>query len=785
MIDFVRTIIIMSATGSIISLFLFAIKPIARNRLPKSTQYYLWLVAITAMLVPISQIIVLPDNQTATMPVLQRVAATPVAQVPTISETVTRFVITQGEEQTRLQNISHLAYTNAPAYYAQRQAIISPVTFLTTHFVRVYPFGVLIVAVWYVANYLFFSKMYRRRNLLPEAETKQLLAQMCNGRVPRLYYNQLATTPMILGVLRPMIILPAKDYSTEQLYAILAHELTHLRRKDIFIKWLTLIATALHWFNPIVWFARREIDRSCELSCDEAVIRNLDTNGKRIYGNTLIEVSANSKAPRAVASATMCEDKKNLKERLGAIMKSKKHTRVVIILSVFLVFLTACGALALGVGSGENEAQIETSPQIEAAPLIEAPSADQIIYITNMNAEHLSLFDTFYEIDFLSAYANYHNLTDDDWFFTLEGEWGVVIWAEIPLQNLQVVALSHYDTEYDSAVYVGNVFYELDILPANTPFFISRFVTAGGILPLEGISFTDQNGTRRHFAIADDRRGDPGDPPFFLLEFENGGGLWGLATAQTPVHLGLTTANYLYASRIDLNAVARRNIVTANQSPDTLTWLVEPNLPHQSIRLCSCGLFIYGDWSVVDPTTGQLSNEYHFGHGGPPPGLVYDATLGLIGNGGYGMGYHDLYGMVPLNDMETAFSAWYFNHTRTLSAVELVDSTRRSYWESQEDAWSLDEDAHLGLFALMYNHQFTTVFAFHEIRTARIINNFEIVETLPFAAVKIDNTWGVVDVNGNIVIPYMFEDFAFIDGNTAFAKFNGAYGILDISENLR
>ena len=777
MTDFVRTIIIMSATGSVLSLLLFVIKPLVRNRLPKSTQYYLWLVAIIAMLVPISQIIVLPRSQTTTVPVLQRVAATPVAQMPTISETVTRFVITQGEEQMRLQNISHLAYTNAPAYYAQRQAIISPVAFLITHFVRIYPFGVLIVAMWYFANYLFFSKMYRRRNLKPEEETLELLAQMCNGRLPRLYYNQLATTPMILGVFRPMIILPDKDYSKEQLHAILSHELTHLRRKDIFIKWLTLIATALHWFNPIVWLARREIDRSCELSCDEAVIRNLDTNGKRVYGNTLIEVSANSKAPRAIASATMCEDKKNLKEILGAIMKSKKHTRIIIIISVLLVFLTACGALALGIGS-EEENEIETPPQIET------PSADPILYITNMNVEHLSRFDTFYEIDFLGAYADYHNLADDDWFFSLEGEWGVVIWAEIPLQNLQVIALSHYDTEYDSVVYAGNVFYELDILPAHTAFFISRFVTAGGVLPLEGISFTDPNGTRRNFAIIEDRRGNPGDPPFSLLEYENGSRLWGLTTEQTPIHLGLTTADYLYASRIDLNAVARRNIVTVNQSPDTLAWLIEPNLPHQSIHLCNCGLFVDGDWNIIDPITGLLTGEFHYGHGGPPPPLVYDATLNLLGHAGYGMGYHQLYGMVPVDDISDVFSDWYLEYTSGITAVELVDSTLREYWEWYDGGWNLTEDAHLGYFALMYNHQFTTVFAFHEIRTARVINNFEITGRLPFAAVRIDNLWGMVDINGNIIIPYMFEDLTVINKNTAFARFNGAYGILDISENL-
>ena len=58
---------------------------------------------------------------------------------------------------------------------------------------------------------------------------------------------------------------------------------------------------------------RREVDRACELSCDEAVIRNFDNDGKKDYGNTLISVASDSKTPRAVLSTTMCEEKKNLK----------------------------------------------------------------------------------------------------------------------------------------------------------------------------------------------------------------------------------------------------------------------------------------------------------------------------------------------------------------------------------------------------------------------------------------------------------------------------------------
>ncbi|MDR0273304.1 MAG: M56 family metallopeptidase [Clostridiales bacterium] len=89
MTDFVRTIIIMSMSGSMLAMLLFMLKPLMRNRLPKSVQYYLWLVVVFALLVPVSDIIVLPDNQMASgteTPVIQAIQA-----VPTISETVNRY----------------------------------------------------------------------------------------------------------------------------------------------------------------------------------------------------------------------------------------------------------------------------------------------------------------------------------------------------------------------------------------------------------------------------------------------------------------------------------------------------------------------------------------------------------------------------------------------------------------------------------------------------------------------------------------------------------------------
>ena len=153
---------------------------------------------------------------------------------------------------------------------------------------------------------------------------------------------------MLIGIVRPMILLPDRDYTDAQLRSILLHELIHLRRCDIAVKWLAAVACALHWFNPLVRLARREIDRACEFSCDEAVVRNMDSAGRKDYGQTLIAMTSPSKTPRAILSTTLCEEKKVLKERLTLIMKKRPYGRISLVFSALLLIALLGTAYALG-----------------------------------------------------------------------------------------------------------------------------------------------------------------------------------------------------------------------------------------------------------------------------------------------------------------------------------------------------------------------------------------------------------------------------------------------------
>lgn len=165
----------------------------------------------------------------------------------------------------------------------------------------------------------------------------------------RLYTNPGVASPLLIGFFHPCVVLPTTDLpETDFTYTIL-HELTHLKRLDLFYKWLVQITVCMHWFNPLVHLMGRQVNRLCELSCDEAVIRTLDDRERRAYGDTLLHaVSTDGGYHNNLASVTLCEGRDLLKERLGAIMKYRKIPRLLVAVTCVCTVILMAGAMSLG-----------------------------------------------------------------------------------------------------------------------------------------------------------------------------------------------------------------------------------------------------------------------------------------------------------------------------------------------------------------------------------------------------------------------------------------------------
>lgn len=122
------------------------------------------------------------------------------------------------------------------------------------------------------------------------AEIRQTLAIR---RPVRLMMTPAISIPMTIGVVRPIILLPADavTWDAKRRRVVLLHESIHIARWDALLGWLSLFVVALHWFNPLAWIATRRLAIESENACDDRVLQ-LGTTGPD-YAAHLVAIAQN------------------------------------------------------------------------------------------------------------------------------------------------------------------------------------------------------------------------------------------------------------------------------------------------------------------------------------------------------------------------------------------------------------------------------------------------------------------------------------------------------------
>lgn len=336
-VEMIKLILSMTFTGSIISFFLFILKPFMKDKLPKSFQYYMWLSVVIALILPVSKIIVIPvsSNSAIFMEPMHDIVQW-ISEV--IAEKPINFLLTsQNENGQNIQQNTYFANTVVMLFV-------------------LWQLGVVLILGFNIISYVTYILRLNKYNISADRQEIELMNDLLERKnTLRLYKNSMVKIPILIGFCHPAVILPDKKYENMRLRNILMHEITHMKRHDIFVKWLLIFVGAIHWFNPLIYFVRREMSKACELACDESVIKRFNTSEMQQYGDTLIEVAADSIRKRSLL-ITMFEDKKELKERLDAIMKHKKYTKRTVIAASIILVTIVCTILGFStLHSIENE----------------------------------------------------------------------------------------------------------------------------------------------------------------------------------------------------------------------------------------------------------------------------------------------------------------------------------------------------------------------------------------------------------------------------------------------
>lgn len=254
-------------------------------------------------------------------------------------------------------NLQSPAVQTNPAVTAAPAVRPVPVLYI---FAAVWAAGAAACALWSVARYAAVRRRLLKNSVSAMERDIQLLDRLRRElgikRTVSLRVSIAASSPLALGLFRPMILLPGREAPE----LVLRHELTHIRRWDIAYKLALSLACWVNWFNPLVWLMDRAAGRNLELCCDDEAVRGLPDGARRQYGNMLLDAA---RTARPIPFSTCFSGGKvQMKERLVNLFANKKNSAALVCL-VLAAALLAGGLVACEKASGS---EIAVSPENQA-----------------------------------------------------------------------------------------------------------------------------------------------------------------------------------------------------------------------------------------------------------------------------------------------------------------------------------------------------------------------------------------------------------------------------------
>ena len=359
-----------SLLGALVIAALLALKPFWRERYRAKTRCWLWLALALFLLFPV-------DFSVKNAPVQ---AAPP--------KDYTLFV---GTDKTTIQSTDNLfgdmAERSGQTSTQVRDSIIArPVTDpaqKTTRYIPVttllfygYLAGAAAFLLYLGVSYALFRRTVRRwKRDVSRADYAFLLcdtARELGVKEPQMLVCEAITTPAVTGFFRPTLLLPHERYDLNDLRYILRHELCHLKRRDMLLKFVLLLANTMHWFDPMVYLMLRQADEDIELACDSAATDGLERAERAAYSRTLLAaVQSNVRA----LPATTCfgSTVERLKRRITNVLGAQKKRGLGIVALVLALTLTAGCAVGWGERAQANDDPFADKSYTVDTLLYEAP----------------------------------------------------------------------------------------------------------------------------------------------------------------------------------------------------------------------------------------------------------------------------------------------------------------------------------------------------------------------------------------------------------------------------
>lgn len=350
--------------GSLMVLVVFLISiPIKKNQF-YILRYWIWLIIGIRMIIPFK--IQLPENG---------------VEIPdTITGEVSDvFSISRFSED--LNNVMALGSEN----------LNNPNFFEIIKYVWL--IGLIIYVTYYICCYIFIKKSFRKiSNQITENRIINIFNSISKKlkikHTPELMFCKKTASPLTIGFFKPLLILPERHYSDEDLNMIIKHELSHIKRYDNWYKLFMIIVKAPHWFNPLIHLMVNTSNNDMELFCDYEVIKNENIDYKNNYSSLIISYINIKENKNLHGSAVyLFYNKKFIKERIECIFKESSLNKkiTVSILLIFSVIVAFSFAYSESIQSLDNnhgyDKVLEVSELINSKKYLKPVDSNNIVVV--------------------------------------------------------------------------------------------------------------------------------------------------------------------------------------------------------------------------------------------------------------------------------------------------------------------------------------------------------------------------------------------------------------------
>ena len=301
-----------SISLSVIGILLWVLSPIFSRRYSAKCRYSLWLVILFALILPVRPQISIP------VPRIMRSLVSDTGNLLSVRS------VNAGSSMVKALDLWQIA-------------------------ALLWVGGAFCFLLWYSFHHFRFMSAIKRWSEEISPERKEQFQSVKNemGIKRKIAIHSCACirTPMMAGFRKPVILFPKIDLSPDEFALIIRHELVHYKRKDLYVRLLTMLALIIHWFNPIVHIMIRSVLSLCEISCDEEVLQGTDSRIRARYGETIIGVIQNGKFYQTALSTNFYSSTKDMKKRIYAMMDMKRKRFSILALCI-VSFITFCGISA-------------------------------------------------------------------------------------------------------------------------------------------------------------------------------------------------------------------------------------------------------------------------------------------------------------------------------------------------------------------------------------------------------------------------------------------------------